>query len=222
MMKTLWLLHFFMLLRANAIDNKRVNCTYLERVNNLHYINVNFSDKIIKLSNITSYYKINNNNGNNSFNMLARSDFVSINYYYFDITTSCKYYNETSVTRFLYNNIVKLRFSCGYIYCMYNNCNITYFQNNTVCRPSIGICDIEEVCDGKSLECPRDLYKNHDFLCHKRNISVDPCIIDSYCNGYSPYCQMMIFDDFDQVNPCGSAGMYPGMYPPRKMLDKYT
>lgn len=212
MMRTMWmLLHLFMLLHAYAIDNKTINCTYLERVNNLHYININFSDKITKLSNITSYYKINNNkNNNNSYNILARSDFISINYYRYDITTSCKYYNETSVTRFLYNNIVRVKFNCGYITCAYNNCNnITYYQNNTVCRPSTGICDIEEVCDGKSLECPRNLYRSYDFLCHKRNASEDPCIIDSYCSGYSSKCQMLVFDDFDQVNPCGNIEIYP-------------
>lgn len=57
----------------------------------------------------------------------------------------------------------------------------TTAEPGTLCRPSDGNCDIEEVCDGGTL-CPTDLYEPSTLLCRP---SAGDCDIEEYCSGSS-------------------------------------
>eukprot|EP01107_Rhizomastix_libera_P002924 TRINITY_DN15098_c0_g1_i1.p1 TRINITY_DN15098_c0_g1~~TRINITY_DN15098_c0_g1_i1.p1 ORF type:complete len:1328 (+),score=282.58 TRINITY_DN15098_c0_g1_i1:19-4002(+) len=48
----------------------------------------------------------------------------------------------------------------------------------TLCRPSAGICDVPEYCDGSSVGCPTNQYATSMTVC--RN-STNPCVEDGYC-----------------------------------------
>lgn len=54
-----------------------------------------------------------------------------------------------------------------------------------ICRPSQGICDPTEVCDGRSSACPIDQLAPRTQLCRP---SVGRCDLDDFCNGSSALC----------------------------------
>src|SRR5262249_1752594 len=63
----------------------------------------------------------------------------------------------------------------------------------TVCRASAGECDIAEVCDGRSLDCPADAKQPSGTSCTSDG---NPCTLDQ-CDGTNVTCQ----------HPPGNAGV---------------
>ena len=55
----------------------------------------------------------------------------------------------------------------------------------TVCRPAVDLCDLAEVCDGVSSECPANQYAPATAVC--RGAAGD-CDIAESCSGSSPEC----------------------------------
>ncbi|MEM9864487.1 MAG: hypothetical protein AAF938_23000 [Myxococcota bacterium] len=55
----------------------------------------------------------------------------------------------------------------------------------TLCRASGGLCDIEEVCDGDSTECPAQTFQPDTTICRP---ATDSCDADELCTGSSAVC----------------------------------
>lgn len=55
----------------------------------------------------------------------------------------------------------------------------------TLCRVTAGDCDVEETCDGQSVDCPKDMVKNKGRWCRA---AANECDEIEYCNGTSPQC----------------------------------
>ena len=60
----------------------------------------------------------------------------------------------------------------------------------TVCRPAVGLCDLDEVCDGVSATCPTDRYAPTATACRP---AAGDCDIAESCSGSSPDCPMDTF-----------------------------
>jgi fibronectin type 3 domain-containing protein len=54
-----------------------------------------------------------------------------------------------------------------------------------VCRAAVGLCDLDEVCDGIHADCPADQYAPTTTVCRK---AVGDCDIAEGCTGSSPDC----------------------------------
>ncbi|HZR81128.1 MAG TPA: hypothetical protein VFD92_08520 [Candidatus Binatia bacterium] len=54
-----------------------------------------------------------------------------------------------------------------------------------VCRPSQGVCDIEETCDGASPDCPGNAFEPGTVVC---GVSAGPCDVAATCSGADPSC----------------------------------
>lgn len=55
----------------------------------------------------------------------------------------------------------------------------------TVCREAAGPCDIAEVCDGVSLECPADQFVPGGTICRSQQ---NECDVAEVCSGFSSQC----------------------------------
>lgn len=56
---------------------------------------------------------------------------------------------------------------------------------SVVCRPSAGVCDVDDTCDGASTACPADAYAGADTVCRP---AASQCDTAEACNSASPNC----------------------------------
>jgi hypothetical protein len=64
-------------------------------------------------------------------------------------------------------------------------CYSSYNVSTTICRASIGDCDIAEACTGNSLSCPTDTFSLSSTVCRA---SVFDCDAEEKCSGSSVSC----------------------------------
>ncbi len=71
--------------------------------------------------------------------------------------------------------------------CIYTSKGYTWEtdQGYSICRPSVGVCDKEEICDGVSKDCPDDSYFDESYKCRSSN---GKCDREEYCTGDSWLC----------------------------------
>jgi hypothetical protein len=55
----------------------------------------------------------------------------------------------------------------------------------TVCRVAAGLCDVVEVCDGLSMACPFDAFRDKDEVCRSK---AGECDHEETCTGFSAAC----------------------------------
>jgi alpha-tubulin suppressor-like RCC1 family protein len=65
-----------------------------------------------------------------------------------------------------------------------HTCSHTAYVPADPCRPSAGVCDDPEVCDGVSLDCPADAF-NTGRICRD---AADDCDVEEACDGSSVAC----------------------------------
>lgn len=65
-------------------------------------------------------------------------------------------------------------------------------RNSKVCAPSAGACDLDEFCDGTSLQCPEDLVAPESTLCRP---SAGACDVSDFCDGVSKSCDDAFVDE---------------------------
>jgi hypothetical protein len=58
-------------------------------------------------------------------------------------------------------------------------------QSNQACRPKADLCDVAELCTGRNFNCPPDLYAANNTLC--RQVAGD-CDVADRCNGRTVSC----------------------------------
>ena len=77
--------------------------------------------------------------------------------------------------------------TCGQYTCEQNEGLCVEFAKpvGTVCRLASGVCDITEVCDGESTDCPTDSVKDSAAVCR---VSAGVCDETEMCDGSSKYC----------------------------------
>ncbi|MDO8630862.1 MAG: hypothetical protein Q7R41_10245, partial [Phycisphaerales bacterium] len=75
-------------------------------------------------------------------------------------------------------------------------CRANLEPAGTVCRPTEGPCDIEETCDGKSPDCPPDLFEPDTTECRPTQ---GECDVAELCGGAGPDCPP------DELAPARSA-----------------
>lgn len=72
------------------------------------------------------------------------------------------------------------------------NCYQTLAPTTTVCRPSAGVCDVAENCDGANAACPEDLFLDSTNVCRPALpfSATDPstCDIPEYWTGSDANC----------------------------------
>ena len=68
--------------------------------------------------------------------------------------------------------------------CCGPNC-MSILPVSTVCRPSMGVCDPQEVCSGLSHICPNNTLSGEELECRP---AVGICDIPESCNGCGPEC----------------------------------
>jgi len=93
--------------------------------------------------------------------------------------------------------------------CDDGTCVFTAGNGGVVCRPSAGLCDVEETCTGSDSLCPRDVVANSGTVCRARGAlsgAVEPaegyagahqCDVPEVCDGVNPTCPD------DVVQPAG-------------------
>ena len=59
-------------------------------------------------------------------------------------------------------------------------------HKSRVCRPSTGVCDQDDYCDGTSLDCTTDLAAPDTTLCRP---SVGACDVSDFCDGVTRTCR---------------------------------
>ncbi|GIW45634.1 MAG: hypothetical protein KatS3mg077_2916 [Candidatus Binatia bacterium] len=76
--------------------------------------------------------------------------------------------------------------------CTFDVCNGTsdlcqhpIAPTTTVCRPSIGVCDVTDYCDGVNPTCPPDNVAPPSQVCRP---AAGDCDITEFCDGFSPSC----------------------------------
>jgi hypothetical protein len=74
---------------------------------------------------------------------------------------------------------------CAQATCVAGKCGIGPKAAGSVCRPAAGVCDITEVCDGDSLDCPADVFATPGTVCRPTS---GPCDMAEVCNGFSSAC----------------------------------
>jgi hypothetical protein len=85
------------------------------------------------------------------------------------------------------------RFDAGTGACMY-----TPAPAGTVCRAMAGDCDVAEICDGTSMQCPPDEFAPSNTVCRSSTSACDPA---ETCPGGSPVCP-------SDVSYCGSLQLW--------------
>ncbi|MCX8073597.1 MAG: hypothetical protein N3C12_14295, partial [Candidatus Binatia bacterium] len=66
-----------------------------------------------------------------------------------------------------------------------NLCQHPIAPTTTVCRPSVGICDVTDYCDGVNPTCPPDAVAPATTVCRP---SQGACDVVEFCDGASPTC----------------------------------
>ena len=74
---------------------------------------------------------------------------------------------------------------CARAICQLQTCTLVPVDAGFVCRASAGECDIQETCDGQSLECPADVLMDASTVCRKAG---GVCDIAEKCDGLSVAC----------------------------------
>lgn len=81
----------------------------------------------------------------------------------------------------------------------------------TECREAAGPCDVAELCDGTSPECPGDAFQPIDFVCRA---AAGTCDQVEVCDGATPACPADTFDMSTEcrpaVGPCDLAEVCSG------------
>jgi len=62
----------------------------------------------------------------------------------------------------------------------------TFVDPGMVCRPSVGVCDVTEICTGTSGACPTDAFRPPTYVC--RTTAPGGCDVPEYCTGSGPAC----------------------------------
>jgi len=98
-----------------------------------------------------------------------------------------------------------------------HTCDYLLVVAGVSCRPADEFCDVEEVCDGSSPECPPDAFEPSGTLCRP---AAGPCDVDDFCTGTSAECPADSFaapgtecDDGDYCtthDQCDAAGNCAG------------
>lgn len=70
------------------------------------------------------------------------------------------------------------------------DCAPTYLPAGTVCRPSVGLCDFQETCDGTSPSCPNDAVASAGTVCGPSNGA--PCDLPDRCDGVGGVCPALV------------------------------
>jgi alpha-tubulin suppressor-like RCC1 family protein len=94
--------------------------------------------------------------------------------------------------------------------CTEDTCNLSTFRcehslmaADVACRPSAGMCDAPEACDGRSVDCPADAFMPATEVCRA---AVTVCDEDETCTGDSAHCPDDAFkaegEGCDDGNPC--------------------
>ncbi|MCZ7681498.1 MAG: hypothetical protein M5U28_22965 [Sandaracinaceae bacterium] len=66
----------------------------------------------------------------------------------------------------------------------------------TICRPAAGACDVTDVCDGSSFDCPADARAGTDVVCRP---PLGPCDVAELCDGSSVACPADAFRAASEV-----------------------
>ena len=74
---------------------------------------------------------------------------------------------------------------CGIAVCTAGVCGLAPAAPGTVCRPAVGPCDVEEVCDGNSTSCPPDRFAAATVAC--RPVAGE-CDVAEFCSGTAAAC----------------------------------
>ena len=88
--------------------------------------------------------------------------------------------------------------ACATAVCQGGNCVSVAVKDGRVCRKSAGACDVEEKCDGSSLDCPADKKQAKGFVCRA---SSGGCDAEEKCDGSSDKCPS---DEFNSSCTCPS------------------
>jgi hypothetical protein len=64
-------------------------------------------------------------------------------------------------------------------------CEYALKPRGDVCRPLAGACDVREICDGATPDCPPDLLLPKNIVCRPASL---PCDVAESCDGSSPQC----------------------------------
>jgi hypothetical protein len=76
--------------------------------------------------------------------------------------------------------------SCGAGVCTRGVCQVNGpLPAGTVCRPTLGACDIEEKCDGTTIACPEDAFAPNTTVCRPAS---GLCDLQESCSGTSTTC----------------------------------
>jgi MYXO-CTERM domain-containing protein len=67
------------------------------------------------------------------------------------------------------------------------NCSTTAAQLQRSCRPAAGACDVDEMCDGQSTECPADKLMPTGTVCLAASSA---SALEATCSGVSAVCPM--------------------------------
>jgi len=73
---------------------------------------------------------------------------------------------------------------CGFSACDGPACRTFFEDAGTPCRAAAGVCDLDDVCNGHSVECP-DEKRDSSFVCRD---AVDACDAAERCDGISNDC----------------------------------
>ena len=74
---------------------------------------------------------------------------------------------------------------CAKAVCKALTCTLVPVDAGKVCRSAAGVCDIQDTCDGTSIECPADAKQPTSMVCRK---SAGVCDIQETCDGKSNDC----------------------------------
>ncbi|MBR4986460.1 MAG: hypothetical protein IKY83_12060 [Proteobacteria bacterium] len=74
---------------------------------------------------------------------------------------------------------------CGVNVCRNGQCVTEAVTDGHICRESAGVCDIEERCDGQSVDCPADAKQPSSTVCRA---SAGVCDIEERCDGQTVDC----------------------------------
>ena len=74
---------------------------------------------------------------------------------------------------------------CAKAVCKDLVCTLVPVDAGKVCRSAAGVCDIQETCDGSSMDCPTDAKQPTTVVCRQ---SAGACDIQETCDGLSNDC----------------------------------
>eukprot|EP00940_MAST-03C_sp_MAST-3C-sp2_P003372 g3372.t1 len=100
------------------------------------------------------------------------------------MTSATTYMLRTTAALILLSFVVKAQNEC------LNTTTNTTLPQGTVCRAALSSCDVEEVCDGVSTECPADNFAPNTTVCRAATSS---CDVKEVCDGVSAECPVDTF-----------------------------